>query len=231
MKPRTSLLSQTWFPVVSRWMPHSRSSSTVSRVMPNPAAAFSPLAMTRSTLCTFSRPGRSSRTARRPGRPTISPMKSMCIGPVLSREVRHPGFPDDGDFDLARVGRLGLALLGDVLGKDDGFVVGDLFVLHKDPDLPACLDGEARFDAVEGLGDPLELLEPFHVGLQHLPPGAGTGRREGVGHLDKDAQEVVVPAVVVMGGDGLDDALELAEALGVIRPESGMGPLEFVVHG
>src|SRR5512136_2184863 len=147
MKPRTSFLSQTWFPVVSRCMPHSRSSSTVSRVMPNPAAAFSPLAMTRSTPCSFSRPGRSSRTARRPGRPTMSPMNRICIGPVLSREVRHPGFPDDGDLDLTRVGQLGLDLLRDVLGEDDGFVVGDPFVLHQNPDLPACLDGKARFDA------------------------------------------------------------------------------------
>src|SRR5512135_2609478 len=182
-------------------MPHSSSSSTVSRVMPNPAAAFSALAMTRSTPCSLTRPGRSSRTARRPGRPTMSPIKSICMGPVLSCEVRHPCFPDDGDLDLTRVSQFGLDLLDDILAEDDGFVVGDLFVAHQDPDLPACLDGEARFDAVEGPGDPLELLEPLHVGLEHLPPGAGTGRREGVGHLDEDAQEVVVPAVVVMGGN------------------------------
>src|SRR5215471_15781043 len=45
--------------------------------MPNPAAAFSPLAMTRSAEYCFTSSDRRSLTIVRPGRPKMSPMKRM----------------------------------------------------------------------------------------------------------------------------------------------------------
>src|SRR5574340_487909 len=58
-------------------MPRSNSSSAMEGVMPKPPAAFSALAMTRSTRRTSRSSGRCWRSMVRPGRPKMSPMKRI----------------------------------------------------------------------------------------------------------------------------------------------------------
>src|ERR1017187_7539365 len=58
-------------------MPRSKSSSASEGVIPNPAAAFSQLAMTRSTECWRTSSGKRSFVMSLPGRPKMSPMKRM----------------------------------------------------------------------------------------------------------------------------------------------------------
>src|SRR3954471_24987702 len=59
--------------------------------MPSPPAAFSPLATTNVTPSSSRRPGSSSRSTRRPARPTTSPMNRIeVMGGILTREMsRH----------------------------------------------------------------------------------------------------------------------------------------------
>jgi hypothetical protein len=59
--------------------PAPNSSSASFGVMPMPPAAFSPLATTKSGASSSRRPGSSSRSARRPARPTTSPMKRIAV--------------------------------------------------------------------------------------------------------------------------------------------------------
>src|SRR5947208_11027724 len=73
-----SRLSQIWLPVVITSMPRSNKSSAKEGVMPNPAAAFSPFARTRSIECSRTKPFNFSRTIFRPGRPKISPINRIC---------------------------------------------------------------------------------------------------------------------------------------------------------
>ena len=63
-----SFWSQMWLPEVMTSTPASNSSRAVARVRPRPAAAFSPLAMTRSTPSSRRRPGK-QRRHRPPARP------------------------------------------------------------------------------------------------------------------------------------------------------------------
>src|SRR5258708_26967467 len=72
-----SRLSQTWLPVVSTSQPRAKRSSAMAGVSPNPPAAFSALAMSRSILCVSTTCARWSRTILRPGLPKISPIKSI----------------------------------------------------------------------------------------------------------------------------------------------------------
>ena len=51
----------------------------MSPVMPNPAAEFSPLAMTKSIWCRSISAGSPLRTISRPGFPKMSPMKRIFI--------------------------------------------------------------------------------------------------------------------------------------------------------
>src|SRR5262245_45230994 len=99
----------------------------------------------------------SSRSARSPthreaGGVRIEPSTSFGI-------VDGARFPDDGHFDLAGVFELVLDAARDVLGEPDGFLVRHLFALDHDADLAAGLEGERLRDALEGVGDPLQLLE------------------------------------------------------------------------
>jgi hypothetical protein len=66
-------------PDVITSMPYPKRTSAMSPVMPNPAAEFSPLAMTKSIWCRSIRAGRPRRTISRPGLPKMSPMKRIFI--------------------------------------------------------------------------------------------------------------------------------------------------------
>src|ERR687888_281684 len=94
-------------------MPLAKSSFAVSSVMPNPPAAFSPLAMTRSTRWWSTRRCNSREMTCRPGLPMMSPMKRILTG-ILD----GPGLADHVHLDLSRIGHLRLDLLGHVLGEN-----------------------------------------------------------------------------------------------------------------
>src|SRR5258708_33609177 len=86
-----SRLSQTWLPVVSTSHPRAKRSSAIAGVRPNPPAAFSALAMSKSILCVSTTCARWSRTILRPGLPKMSPIKSICIrsSSILTGSVRQ----------------------------------------------------------------------------------------------------------------------------------------------
>jgi hypothetical protein len=97
--------------------------------------------------------------------------------PSLSGIFHSPHFADDRDLDLTRIIELVLDLLGDVLGHQGSALVGDLLAFDDDSDLPARLKGEGLGDALKGMGDLLELLQPLNVGLQKLAPRPRPCRR------------------------------------------------------
>ena len=79
----TSFWSHRWSPVVMMSTPAAKISCAVAGVMPEPPAEFSPLAMTTSISNWRRKRGKSSFTARRPGSPTMSPMKRIFTPPKV----------------------------------------------------------------------------------------------------------------------------------------------------
>src|SRR5579863_470244 len=67
--------------------PASKISVAVLTVIPAPPAAFSPLATTTSTCAAWRILGSSSRTARRPGSPTMSPINKMFTEARVERKT------------------------------------------------------------------------------------------------------------------------------------------------
>src|SRR5450756_2273479 len=78
----TSFWRHTWLPVVITSTPAPSSLRAILEVMPAPLAAFSPLAMTKSTARSSRKPGSQRSSASRPGWPNTSPMKRMFMAPV-----------------------------------------------------------------------------------------------------------------------------------------------------
>src|SRR5581483_8602502 len=72
-----SRLSQMWLPVVRTSTPRSSNSSAIAGVRPNPPAAFSAFAISRSTPRLGTSWGSNSLQIARPGRPKISPTNKM----------------------------------------------------------------------------------------------------------------------------------------------------------
>src|SRR5438105_3862373 len=60
-------------------MPMAKKSSAMARVRPKPPAAFSPLAITKSSLSLWRSAGSSAWTTSRPGLPIMSPIKSRFM--------------------------------------------------------------------------------------------------------------------------------------------------------
>src|SRR5512133_1987115 len=132
-----SFLSEIWLPLVMQCTPMSNSSLAVSSVRPNPPAAFSPLAITRSTAYRSTRRSSSLDSAWRPGLPIISPMKRILTG------IFHCSrFSYDIYLDLAGIGHLGFNLFRNVAGHDHGRLVSDLITGNHDANLATGLDGK-----------------------------------------------------------------------------------------
>src|SRR4051794_32940381 len=70
---------KVWLPSVMASTSRPRISSASFGVMPMPPAAFSPLTTTKSGASSSRSMGSSSRRARRPARPTTSPMKRIAV--------------------------------------------------------------------------------------------------------------------------------------------------------
>ena len=123
----------------------------------------------------------------------------------LARVGRGPGFAEDGDADLARVGEAFLDLLGDVAGEAHRFEVVDLAGVDDDADFASGLDGEGAADAFEGGGDFLEAAEALDVALDRFAARAGASAGDGVGDLDDDGLDGVEFDFVVVGLDAVGD--------------------------
>src|SRR5262245_6040987 len=150
-----------WFPLVMTSTPASRKPRASAGVTPNPAAAFSTLATTRSSWSSLRRRGRNPTRARRQGSPNTSPTHrtvnafraislsvpdapgpaAPCPASCSARELGRAVLPDHGHLDVPGVLHLGLDPLGDILGELVGVEVRDLVRLRDDPELAPSLDG------------------------------------------------------------------------------------------
>src|SRR5438105_13199265 len=86
---------------------------------------------------------------------------------------------DDGHPDLARVAERALDAVRDVASHELSLRLVDRVRLDQDPHLASGLARIALFDALEGVGDLLALLDALVVGLERFPAGSGPGRRRG----------------------------------------------------
>src|SRR3990172_4034931 len=211
-----SRLSQVWFPPVSTSTPASKSSRATGPVSPTPPAAFSPLAMTRSTSrCDRSR-DRNSRPALLPGLPTTSPRKSTpigCLSPGLPGVFNGARLADHGDADLTGIGQFGLDLFRDVPREHRGHLVAHLVAVDDDANLPPGLDGVGLLHPRERLRDLFQVLQTLEVVGQHLAARPRPCAGERIGRLDENGQYVPRGLVLVVGGDGVNDAGGLAVLL------------------
>src|SRR5438309_6863644 len=107
-----------WFPEVMQSTPQARISSLRSGVIPNPSAAFSTLATTKSIFRRVIRRG--SWTARicRPARPFTSPIRAMRT-PFSGCIVDGAGLADDADLHRPRDLHLLLDTVGELLRQVD----------------------------------------------------------------------------------------------------------------
>src|SRR5262249_5257992 len=96
----------------------------------------------------------------------------------LTRVLDRTGLPDHRDLDLAGVLQLGLDLLAPAPGEPQRLVARALVRLDDDAELAARLDRERLLDALEAVGDVLELLESLDVRLEDLAPRPRPRRRQ-----------------------------------------------------
>ena len=90
------------------------------------------------------------------------------------------------------------------------------------------LDGEALLDALERVADAFEVLEPAHVALQHLAPGARSGAGERVGRIDQRRQDGLRLHFFVVCGDGVDHLRRLAVLARDVGADDGVRALDLV---
>src|SRR6266480_5582607 len=137
-------------------------------VRPEPPAAFSALATTRSRLYLATRPLMERQTMSRPGLPTMSPMKRKLTvvysgwRKKLKRKrigsdcgwksdesllcgFGEAAFADHGYFDFAWVSQLLLESFGDFAADFGGRFVGGCAGARDDADFAASLDRECLF--------------------------------------------------------------------------------------
>src|SRR5712692_10239164 len=135
-----------WFPLVMTCTPTANNSRATSGVTPNPPAAFSALAMTKSTPRSRTSFGTCRATVFRPGSPTISPMNRIFIytrprrdaafSRFSLRNVHVAALADHRDFNLARIRELLLDLTGKIPRQHGALGVRNRLLFHDHPDLP-----------------------------------------------------------------------------------------------
>src|SRR5213078_4033885 len=102
--------------------------------------------------------------------------------------------------------------------------VVDLLGADEDTYLAAGLDGERALDALEAVGDGLEVLEPLDVGVHRLAAGARPRRADGIGDLDDRRLDAGVLDFLVVGGDAVHDLHRQVVALGDLPADAAWGP-------
>src|SRR4051812_18075321 len=80
---------------------------------------------------------------------------------ILLRVIHGTRFPDDGDFDLARIFQLVSDATGDLLRHPHGLPVRAPLAFDQDADLAPCLQPKRLRHALERVSDAFELLKPF----------------------------------------------------------------------
>src|SRR5580765_7255810 len=148
---------------------------------------------------------------------------------ALLRVVDGTGFANDRHFDLAWVLELVLYAARDVLREPHRLLVGDLLALDHDPNLAAGLQREGLRHALEGVGDPFELLEPLDVGLQDVASRARAGRGDGVGRLDDHRLERRPVDVHVVSGHRHYHRLALAVLAEEVDPDLQVGAFHLAI--
>src|SRR6185503_2583474 len=144
-------------------MPSDFSSVRMSRVTPNPAAAFSTFAIRKSIPIEETSSGTRSRTARRPGAPKMSAMNRMFTCEALAGVLHRPRLADHDHLDLSGILELLLHLARDVGRELERSRVVDVLGLDQDPDLAPRLDRERLLHAGKAVRDLLERLQALHV--------------------------------------------------------------------
>src|SRR5439155_441624 len=86
----------------------------------------------------------------------------------------------------------------------------------------AGLDGERALDALEAVGDRLEVLEPLDVGVHRLAAGAGSRRADRVGDLDDRCLEAGVLDLLMMRGDAIHHLRREVVPLGDLAADRGV---------
>src|SRR5687768_13744336 len=244
-----------WSPSVTQSTPAAISLRYCAGLSPDPSAAFSALAMTRSRRSRRLSPWSAVVTIRRPTPPTMSPMRrtriSMgvrgCEGngvrgsnlahshPVtltpshLPGHLRESRLPHHGHLDLARISQLLLERLGDVAADFGGLRVVRVLGAGDHPQLAAGLDGEGLLDAREAAGDGLQLLHPFDVPLERFAAGAGAGGAARIGRGHEHCVRIVGDDLVVMAEGGVYDLGFLTVPFEQVGPDLGMAALQLVV--
>src|SRR5215204_321340 len=132
--------------------PMSNSSLAVFSVMPNPPAAFSPLAMTRSGACRSRIRGIALASPARPGRPTTSPMKRTRTRPpdYSAASEALPGMRSWASDRLRAMTRRDLQLASDEVGETIGRVATAIW--------PARCDRQVQAVGIAAVGVALECV-------------------------------------------------------------------------
>ena len=151
--------------------------------------------------------------------------------PTLSGNLDRPSLAQHRDLDLAGKGHLFAHALGDLLGDQVGLIVPDPRRVDHHTDLAPGLDRVRLLDPGHREGDVLQLVEPLDVFFHALAPGAGPGRRNGIGRHHDGRVEAGGRDVRVMAADGVEDRLLLAVLLGELHADLGVAALHLVVHG
>src|SRR5690606_14212339 len=133
----------------------------------------------------------------------------VCSSDLLSGEVHRARLADDHHLDLPRVLQLVLQLARDLLAELRHGRVIDVLRIDHDADLAARLNREAALDAGKAVGDFLELLEPLHVGLEHLSARPGACAADRIAGSDEERLRVPVRLLVVMRLDRVQDLVRL----------------------
>src|SRR6266849_2067781 len=167
------------------------------------------------------------RSAVRP-LPGPSPLRG---GRRSLRVFDGPRLADHCDPDLAWKAKLRFDSLSDVSRHQLGSRVVDLLRLDQDPNLAAGLDGVRLLDALERVGDFLQLFQPLDVGLERLTPSTGASRRDGVCRDQQERLDRMWFFVVVMRTHCVHDRGRYPMSLQQVCPDDGMRTLDLVVDG
>src|SRR5256885_8733109 len=209
-----------WFPEVMQSMPQARSSSLRSGVMPNPSAAFSTFATTKSMARPATSRGSCDARTCRPARPLTSPRKAMRMSSVprpLGGVVHGAGLADDADAYRAGILDFLLDAAGDFLRQGHDLGVVDRACLDEDPHLLAGAHHEGAADAVEGGGNRLQAAHPLHESLQRGVLLAGARDDRLLRHLEYRGIDRRLAPAPVQRPDRLHHARVLVEPGGQIR--------------
>ena len=155
----------------------------------------------------------------------------LCVPVRLFRELDGARLANDADLDLTRILHFVLDALDDLLRKDERAGIVDVLGLNHDANLAARLNGEALFNALERIGDFLELLEALDVVFDGFAARAGTGGGNRIRGLNQNRLDARGLDVVVVRHDAVNNRVGFVILLRQFRADGHMGSLDLVVDG